>query len=102
MKKKGDKGVSKLNTAEAKARWIEVRMRAPHSTKEFLMEEKGYRCSLVEAVMAEPQASTAITGGTAVSETQGAEQQPIQLPVLAEASTQHCDESEELEGGVSL
>ena len=103
MKKKGDKGLSKLNTAEAKARWTEMCMRAPHSTKEFLIEEKGYRVFLVEAVMAEPPTNTAITEGTAVSEMQGtAQQQPIQLPVFAEASSQHRDESNELEGGVSL
>ena len=103
MKKKGDKGLSKLNTAEAKARWTEVRMRAPHTTKEFLIEEKGYPVSLVEAVMAEAPTNTAITEGTAASEVQGAaQQQPIQLPVLAVASTQHRDESKDMEGGASI
>ena len=104
MKKKGDKGVSKLNTSEAKAMWTEVCMRTPHSTKEFLMEEKGFSGALVEAVMAEPR-STAVVQEPVVNQAQSEGQQdlPVQLTgVQAEASTPNRDDNNDIQGGVSL
>ena len=99
MKKKGDKGVSKLNTSEAKAMWTEVCMRTPHSTKEYLMEEKGYSEALVEAVMAEPS-TTAVALEPDARERQ--EEPPTQVTVQAEAPQHNREGEDNMEGGVSL
>ena len=99
MKKKGDKGFSKLNTAEAKAMWKEICMRTPHSAKEYLMEEKGYSEALVEAVMAEPR-TTAVALEPDARERQ--EEPPTQVMVQAEAPQHNREEEDDMEGGVSI
>ena len=106
MKKKGDKGISKLNTAEAKAMWKEVSLRTPYSTNEYLTEERGFRCALVEEVMSElPNvAPTGVRGNiTAVTEVQAVAQLQPHQP--EPPSTQHHDEGggdDIEEGGASL
>ena len=55
-KKKGDKGISKLNTSAAKEMWTnEVCFQTPYSVKQFLVDEKGYHASLVETVLSEQE-----------------------------------------------
>ena len=53
----GDTALSKMTTAAAKEKWMEVRYRPTYSTRDFLIVEKKHDAALVEQVIQEESES---------------------------------------------